>query len=153
MKKVAYPATQAGIQRKGNLAPGALPYLAHQPGKQQQHQHTVVVPAMPQEAVGQEGSQQGDVPVGLLHLHLAQLHFDGLQGKNAPMGPSLGDPCQPLSSGPAPGTAKPAVPRRGPPAPRGLPSGGLSVVCSGSLAAAGTKERGLASPLISPQQI
>lgn len=100
MKKVASHATQAGIQRKGNLAPGALPYLAHQPGKQQQHQHTVVVPAVPQEAVGQEGSEQGDVPVGLLHLHLAQLHFDGLQGKSAPMGPSLGDPCQPLSSGP-----------------------------------------------------
>lgn len=52
-----------------------------------------MVAAVAQEAVRHEGGEQGDVPVGLLHLHLAQLHLDGLQ-QHSP---------EPLS--PAPGTA------------------------------------------------
>lgn len=55
-------------------------YLADEPRDQQEHQDAVVVPAVPQEAVRHEGGEEGDVAVGLLHLHLAQLHLDGLQG-------------------------------------------------------------------------
>lgn len=79
----------------GSSAP-AQPWGAHladEPWDEQQHQDAVVVAAVAQEAVRHEGGEQGDVPVGLLHLHLAQLHLDGLQ-QHSP---------EPLS--PAPGTA------------------------------------------------
>lgn len=42
-----------------------------------------MVPAMPQEAVRHEGGEEGDVAVGLLNLHLAQLHLNGLQGTHS----------------------------------------------------------------------
>lgn len=49
-----------------------------------------MVPSVAQEAVGHEGGEEGDVPVGLLHLHLAQLHLNGLQethSQGSPLGP------------------------------------------------------------------
>lgn len=49
-----------------------------------------MVASMAQEAVGHEGCEEGDVPVGLLHLHLPQLHLDGLQetqGQGSPLSP------------------------------------------------------------------
>lgn len=49
-----------------------------------------MVPSMAQEAIGHEGCEEGDVPVGLLHLHLPQLHLDGLQetrGQGSPLSP------------------------------------------------------------------
>lgn len=58
-------------------------HLADEPGDEQQHKDAVVVPAVAQEAVGHEGGEEGDVPVRLLHLHLAQLHLDGLQDTHA----------------------------------------------------------------------
>lgn len=39
-----------------------------------------MVPTRTKEAVWHEGCQQGHVPVGLGHLHLPQLHLDGLCG-------------------------------------------------------------------------
>lgn len=37
-----------------------------------------MVSAVTEEGLGHEGGQKGDMSVGLTHLHLPQLHLDGL---------------------------------------------------------------------------
>ena len=59
-------------------------YLADEPGDEQQHQDAVVVSAVTQERLGHEGGQKRDVSVGLTHLHLPQLHLNGLDTHTDP---------------------------------------------------------------------
>lgn len=53
-------------------------YLADEPGHEQQHQDAVVVSTVTKEGLGHEGGEERNVSVGLTHLHLPQLHLDGL---------------------------------------------------------------------------
>lgn len=53
-------------------------YLADEPGDEQQHQDAVVVSSVTKEGLGHEGGQKRNVSVGLTHLHLPQLHLNGL---------------------------------------------------------------------------
>lgn len=57
-------------------------YLADESGDEQQHQDAVVVSAMTKEGLWHEGGQQRDVSIGLTHLHLPQLHLNGLDTKH-----------------------------------------------------------------------
>lgn len=54
-------------------------YLADESGNEQQHQDAVVISSVTQEGLGHEGGQQRDVSVSLTHLHLPQLHLNGLK--------------------------------------------------------------------------
>lgn len=93
--------SRQGLTPPGRREPRHPPHLADEPRDEQQHQDAVVVPAVAQEAVGHEGGEEGDVPVGLLHLHLAQLHLDGLreaQGQGSPPRP-LPSPAHPSPFG------------------------------------------------------
>lgn len=54
-------------------------YLANESGDEQQHQDAVVVAAVSKEGLRHEGGEEGNVSVGLTHLHLPQLHLNGLE--------------------------------------------------------------------------
>lgn len=53
-------------------------YLADKSGDEQQHQDAVVVSTVTKEGLGHKGGEERNVSVGLTHLHLPQLHLDGL---------------------------------------------------------------------------
>ncbi|KAG7234529.1 hypothetical protein INR49_004497 [Caranx melampygus] len=49
-----------------------------EPGDEQQHQDAVMVSSVTKEGLGHEGGEKRHMSVGLTHLHLPQLHLNGL---------------------------------------------------------------------------
>lgn len=63
-------------------------YLTDESGYQEQHEDAVVVSSVSQERLRHERRQQRHLTVGLIHLHLAELHLDGLNThKHTPVAP------------------------------------------------------------------
>lgn len=50
-----------------------------------------MIAAVAEEGLRHEGGQEGNVPVGLAHLHLPQLHLNGLQIENSKVAASEQD--------------------------------------------------------------